>query len=98
MGTSNSGFKEPYRKLTLEWLKRNQRRRTKSAIVRKKEASRSEIVKLLWDYLKKNNLQDQEMKQWFTPDKKMAKVFGKDKLKGFSMMKFLNPHLKDIAA
>merc|ERR1711909_260512 len=65
-----------------------------SAIIGKKEACRSEIVKELWAYLKKNNLQDPEMKQWFTPDKKMAKVFGKDKMKGFAMTKFINPHLK----
>ena len=43
-------------------------------IVGKKEASRSECIKLLWAYLKKNNLQDPENKQYFTPDKKMAKV------------------------
>merc|ERR1712179_898278 len=65
-----------------------------SAIIGKKEACRSEIVKELWAYLKKNNLQDPEIKQWFTPDKKMAKVFGQDKMKGFAMNKFINPHLK----
>ena len=43
-------------------------------IVGKKEASRAECVKQLWAYLKKNNLQDPENKQFFTPDKKMAKV------------------------
>merc|ERR1711862_560726 len=37
-----------------------------AAIVGKDEASRAECIKLLWAYLKKNNLQD--------PDKKMAKV------------------------
>merc|ERR1712156_619064 len=52
-----------------------------SAIIGLKEASRSEIVKELWAYLKKNNLQDPEAKQWFTPDKKMAKVFGNEKMK-----------------
>jgi chromatin remodeling complex protein RSC6 len=29
----------------------------------------------LWAYIKKNNLQDPENKQFFTPDKKMAKVY-----------------------
>ena len=43
-------------------------------IVGKKEASRAECIKQLWAYLKKNNLQDPENKQFFTPDKKMAKV------------------------
>merc|ERR1712203_870366 len=49
-----------------------------AAIVGKDEASRAECIKLLWAYLKKNNLQDPENKQYFTPDKKMAKVFGSD--------------------
>merc|ERR1711872_1034566 len=64
-----------------------------AAIIGKKEASRPEITKDLWAYLKNNNLQDQENKQFFTPDKKMAKIFGKGKLKAFTMSKFINPHL-----
>ena len=62
-------------------------------IVGKKEASRAECIKQLWAYLKKNNLQDPENRQFFTPDKKMAKVFGNDKIRAFSMAKFLEAHL-----
>ena len=62
-------------------------------IVGKKEASRAECVKQLWAYLKKNNLQDPENKQFFTPDKKMAKVFGTERMRCFAMTKFLTPHL-----
>merc|ERR1712038_457882 len=69
-----------------------------SAIIGKKEASRPEITKELWAYLKKNNLQDPEAKQWFTPDKKMAKVFGTEKMKGFAMTKFINSHLSEVSA
>ena len=65
-------------------------------IVGKKEASRAECIKQLWAYIKKHNLQDPENKQYFTPDKKMAKVFGEDKMKAFSMAKFLGPHLSDV--
>lgn len=43
-------------------------------VVGKKEASRAECIKQLWAYIKKHNLQDPENKQYFTPDKKMAKV------------------------
>jgi chromatin remodeling complex protein RSC6 len=43
-------------------------------VVGKKEASRAECIKFLWVYIKKNNLQDPENKQFFKPDKKMAKV------------------------
>merc|ERR1712223_2081400 len=41
-----------------------------AAIVGKKEASRAECIKELWAYLKKNNLQDPDNKQYFTPDKR----------------------------
>merc|ERR1712122_127623 len=50
-------------------------------IVGKKEASRAECIKQLWAYIKKNNLQDPENKQFFVPDKKMAKVFGNDRIR-----------------
>merc|ERR1711979_53777 len=65
------------------------------AIIGKKEASRADCVKELWVYLKKNNLQDPENKQYFTPDKKMAKVFGTDRIRAFSMSKFLGAHLSE---
>ena len=55
--------------------------------------ARSEIVKRLWAYLKANNLQDPANKQWFTPDKKMAPVFGTEKIKAFGMSKYLKAHL-----
>ena len=59
-------------------------------IVGKDEASRAECIKLLWVYIKKNNLQDPENKQYFTPDEKMAKVFGVDRIRTFGKTKFLN--------
>merc|ERR1711878_199220 len=62
-------------------------------IVGKKEASRAECIKLLWAYLKKNNLQTPDNKQYFIPDKKMAKVFGSDRIRAFGMAKFLSSHL-----
>jgi len=65
-------------------------------IVGKKEASRAQCIKELWAYMKKHNLQDPENKQYFTPDKKMAKVFGTEKIRGFGMAKFLSAHLTKI--
>ena len=44
-------------------------------------ASRSECIKELWAYLKRNNLQDPENKQFFFPDTKMAKIFGTDRMR-----------------
>merc|ERR1712244_36967 len=47
-------------------------------IIGTKKASRPQAIKGLWAYIKKNNLQDPAQRQYFTPDAKMAKIFGKN--------------------
>merc|ERR1712045_409333 len=64
-----------------------------AAIVGTDEASRAECIEQLWAYLKKNNLQDPANKQFFTPDKKMAKIFGTDRIRAFGMAKHISAHL-----
>merc|ERR1719394_2306448 len=66
------------------------------AIIGKEKISRPQCVKALWAYIKENNLQDPESKQFFTPDKKMAKVFGSTKMKCFHMTKFFKAHLTEV--
>ena len=67
-----------------------------AAIIGMDKGSRGECIKGLWAYIKTHKLQDPENKQYFTPDRKMAKVFGPDKLRCFSMAKYLNEHLTNI--
>ena len=62
-------------------------------LVGKSEATRGECIKQLWAYIKEHDLQDPENKQYFKPDKKMAKVFGEDKMRGFGMSKHIGKHL-----
>ena len=50
-------------------------------------------MKRVWAYLKRKNLQDPQDKQWFTPDKTMAPVFGHEKIRGWTMLKHLKTHL-----
>ena len=57
------------------------------------QISRPQVVKKLWAYLKEHNLQDPENKQFFTPDKLMQPVFGKEKIRCFSMTTHLKSHL-----
>lgn len=64
-----------------------------SDVVGKKEATRAEVVKQLWAYIKEHKLQDPQNKQFFIPDKRMAKIFGTDKIRGFGMAKHLSKHL-----
>ena len=63
-------------------------------IIGKTEASRPEIMKLLWAYIRNNKLQDPNNKYYFTPDTKMAKVFGSDKMNGRRMANLIRPHLE----
>ena len=61
-------------------------------IVGKGEASRGQCVKFLWAYIKDNNLQCPENRQFFTPDKKLAKIFGTETIRAFGMLKYLKDH------
>ena len=60
-------------------------------IVGMKEANRGQLRMLLWAYIKEKELHDVD--GYFTPDKKMAKVFGKEQVGGLAMQKLLQPHL-----
>ena len=54
---------------------------------------RSEVVSKMWDYIKKNNLQNPENKREILADAKLEKVFGTKKVTMFEMNKHLSRHL-----
>jgi chromatin remodeling complex protein RSC6 len=55
---------------------------------------RSEVVKKLWEYIKKNGLQDEKNKRNINADDKLKKVFGgKDMVNMFEMTKLVSKHL-----
>ena len=56
--------------------------------------ARSEIVSKMWDYIKKNNLQNPENKREILADDKLEKVFGKKKVTMFEMNKHISNHVK----
>lgn len=56
---------------------------------------RTEIIKLLWVYIRKHKCQDQENKRNIIPDEKLAKVFGSKKpIDMFQMTKKVSQHIK----
>jgi len=64
------------------------------AVVGKGPMPRSEVVKKLWEYIKKNNLQDQANKRNINADEKLKKVFGgKATVNMFEMTKLVSKHL-----
>ena len=56
--------------------------------------TRSEVCKRIWAYIKANDLQDPEDRQYFTPDAKMQPIFGTERSKAFNMLyPHVNKHL-----
>ncbi len=55
---------------------------------------RTEVVKKMWAYIKKNNLQDSKNKRNINADSKLKAVFGKAQVTMFEMTKLLSKHLR----
>lgn len=56
---------------------------------------RTEIIKKLWAYIKKNKCQDAVKKRFINPDEKLAKVFGsKSQIDMFQMTKKISKHIR----
>ena len=66
-----------------------------AAVVGSGKLARGEVVSKIWDYIKKNNLQNPQNKREIVADAKLKPVFGgKDKVSMFEMNKHLAQHLK----
>ena len=64
------------------------------AVVGNGPMPRSEVVKKLWAYIKKNDLQDPKNKRDIIADEKLKSVFGgKAKVNMFEMTKLVSKHL-----
>ncbi|MEK7134569.1 MAG: SWIB/MDM2 domain-containing protein [Patescibacteria group bacterium] len=65
-----------------------------AAVVGSGPMPRSEVVKALWVYIKKNNLQDPKAKRNINADEALKKVFGgKAVVDMFEMTKLVSKHL-----
>jgi upstream activation factor subunit UAF30 len=66
-----------------------------AAIVGSKPIPRTEITKKVWDYIKRNNLQDSKNKRMINADDKLRPVLGgKKQVSMFEMTKLVSQHLK----
>ncbi len=83
MATANSAFMKPL-KVSPEL----------EAVVGSGPLPRSEVVKKLWVYIKKHNLQDATNKRNINADENLKKVFdGKATVNMFEMTKLVSKHL-----
>lgn len=67
---------------------------TLAEVVGSKPLPRTEIVKKVWDYIKKNNLQDSKNKRMINADAKLKPLFGKNQISMFELAKIVNSHVK----
>ena len=66
-----------------------------AAVVGERAMPRTEVTKKIWDYIKKNKLQDSANKRMINADDKLRPVFGgKRQVSMFEMTKLVNAHLK----
>ena len=66
-----------------------------AAVIGSKAVPRTEVVKKIWAYIKKNDLQDKKNRRNINADAQLKKVFnGKGTVSMFEMTKHISKHLK----
>ncbi len=63
-------------------------------VIGSKGMPRTEIVKKIWEYIRKNNLQDKNNRRMINADAKLKPIFGKDQISMFELAKVVNKHVK----
>jgi len=63
-------------------------------IIGDKAMPRTEVTKKVWEYIKKNNLQDQAKRTMINADAKLKDIFKKAQVSMFEMTKLISSHLK----
>ena len=68
---------------------------TLASVVGANPLPRTEVTKKIWDYIKKNKLQDSINRRLINADEKLRQVFGgKKQVSMFEMTKLVSSHLK----
>ncbi len=63
------------------------------AVVGKGPLPRSQVVKKLWEYIKKHDLQNPQNKRNILADEKLLTLFKKKEVTMFEMTKIVSPHM-----
>lgn len=66
---------------------------TLAAVVGDKPLARTEVIKKLWVYIKKNGLQDKKNRRAINADAKLKPLFKKDQVTMFDLAKIANKNL-----
>nr|WP_246022508.1 SWIB/MDM2 domain-containing protein [Filimonas effusa] len=66
---------------------------TLAGVIGPKPLPRTEVIKKIWEYIKKNNLQDKVNKRMINADAKLKPLFGKDQISMFDLAKIVSKHV-----
>jgi chromatin remodeling complex protein RSC6 len=64
-----------------------------AAVIGDKPVPRTEVTKKVWDFIKKNSLQDATKRTMINADAKLKEIFKKAQVSMFEMTKLINSHL-----
>jgi len=68
---------------------------TLAEVVGSKPLPRTQVIKKMWDYIKKYNLQDKKNRRMINGDAKLKAIFGgKAQVSMFELAKIVNKHVK----
>jgi len=85
--------KKAIRKPNAAFMKNMTPSSTLAAIIGNSPLPRTEVTKKIWDYIKKNKLQDQVNRRMINADEKLKQLFGKAKVSMFELTKIVSKHL-----
>jgi len=89
-----TNYKKMARKINPALIKPMQISADLEAVVGKGPMPRSQVVKKLWEYIKKNGLQDSANKRNINADAKLKAIFGgKSMVNMFEMIKLVSKHI-----
>ena len=84
------------RKPNAAFMKAMQPSEQLAAVVGSRPMPRTEVTKKLWEYIKKNDLQDAKNRRQINADDKLRPIFGNKKsVTMFEITKLVNAHLSD---
>ena len=87
--------KKAKRKLNAAFMKALTPSATLAAVIGGTAVPRTQVIKKIWDYIKKNGLQDKVNRRMINADEKLKVLFdGKKQISMFDLAKIVSKHVK----
>ena len=67
---------------------------TLAEVIGSKAVPRTEVIKQIWNYIKKNGLQDSKNRRMINADGKLRPLFGRDQISMFDLAKVISKNVK----